>query len=106
MQNLQCTSSQNSIELEPDASIVIIGNNLESRMMHIRYFEIELHSMYPDHNLLIPKQSIPGTTPVFRPHSSRNEPWAFSGADSFNVEFTRNTGNQGHYHTPNEWISK
>lgn len=106
MQNLQCTSSQNSIELEPDASIVIIGNNLGSRMMHFGYFETELHTRYPDHNLLIRNQSIPGNTPGFRPHSSRNEPWAFPGADAFNVEFTRNTGSQGHFPTPDEWISK
>src|SRR5690625_5349299 len=72
MQNLQCTSSQNSIELKPDASIVIIGNNLGSRMMHFGYFETELHTRYPDYNLLIRNQSIPGNTPGFRPHSSRN----------------------------------
>src|SRR5690625_5883849 len=88
--------------LKPDASIVIIGNNLGSRMMHFGYFETELHTRYPDHNLLIRNQSIPGNTPGFRPHSSRNEPWAFPGADAFNVEFTRNTGSQGHFPTPDE----
>src|SRR5690625_3993910 len=75
-------------------------------MMHFGYFETELHTRYPDHNLLIRNQSIPGNTPGFRPHSSRNEPWAFPGADAFNDEFTRNTGRQGHFPTPDEWISK
>lgn len=105
LQNLQCTS-YDAVELEPDSSIVIIGNNLGSRMMHFGYFETELHTRYPDHNLLIRNQSIPGNTPGFRPHSSRNEPWAFPGAESFHPEFTRETGSEGHFPTPDEWIAK
>src|SRR5690625_6614023 len=65
-----------------------------------------MHTRYADHILVIRNQSIPGNTPGFRPHSSRNEPWAFPGADAFNVEFTRNTGSQVHFPTPDEWISK
>lgn len=103
---LQCTSSdQNVIELQSDDSIVLIGNNLGSRMMHYGHFETELHVRYPGHSLLIRNQSESGDTPGFRPHSSRDTPWAFPGAEQFQTEYATNSGSEGHFPEPDEWIS-
>lgn len=105
--NLQCTSSESGlIEPEQDSAIVIIGNNLGSRMMQFGYFETELHLRYPDHSLVIRNMSEPGDTPGFRPHSSRDTPWAFPGAEQFQTEYTTNSGSEGHFPEPDEWISK
>lgn len=104
---LQCTPSDpDVIGLQEDASIVLIGNNLGSRMMYFGQFETEMHLRYPDYSLLIRNQSIPGDTPGFRPHSSRDNPWAFPGAEAFQTELATNSGSQGHFPSPDEWIAK
>jgi mono/diheme cytochrome c family protein/glucose/arabinose dehydrogenase len=104
---LQCTpADRDMIELNPDDSIVLIGNNLGSRMMYFGHFETELHVRYPEYSLLIRNQSIPGDTPGFRPHSSRNTPWAFPGAEQFQTDYARDSGSEGHFPYPDEWISK
>jgi hypothetical protein len=104
---LQCTPSDpDVIGLQQDASIVLIGNNLGSRMMYFGHFETEMHLRYPDHSLLIRNQSIPGDTPGFRPHSSRDNPWAFPGAEAFQTELATNSGSEGHFPSPDEWIAK
>jgi len=105
--NVQCTPhDEGLIEISPNSGIVMIGNNLGSRMMHYGHFETELHLRYPGHSLLIRNQSEPGDTPGFRPHSSRDIPWAFPGAEQFQTEYTTNTGSEGHFPEPDEWISK
>ena len=110
---LQCTPSDpDVIELQPYDSIVLIGNNLGSRMMHFGHFETELYVRYPEHSLLIRNQSIPGDTPGFRPHSSRNTPWAFPGAEEFHADLVTDSESRwgqlsvGHFPYPDEWISK
>jgi hypothetical protein len=104
---LQCTPSDPDVlELQPDDSIVLIGNNLGSRMMYFGHFETELHVRYPEHSLLIRNQSIPGDTPGFRPHSSRDTPWAFPDAGQFHNDYATPSGSEGHFPTPDEWISK
>lgn len=104
---LQCTlSDRDVIELHPDDSIVMIGNNLGSRMMHYGHFETELHVRYPDYSLLIRNQSESGDTPGFRPHASRDTPWAFPGAEQFQAEYATNSGSEGFFPEPDEWISK
>lgn len=103
---MQCTQSDSFIELQENSSIVLIGNNLGSRMINYGHFETELHLRYPSHSLLIRNMSDPGNTPGFRPHASRDTPWAFPGAEQFQTELATNSGSEGHFPTPDEWISK
>ncbi len=103
----QCTRSDFSVlDIKEDSRIVLIGNNLGSRMMNFGHFETEMHLRYPDHSLFIRNMSDPGNTPGFRPHSSRNSPWAFPGAENFNAELAANSRSEGHFPTPDEWITK
>lgn len=98
-------STQEVINLEPGSRIVLLGNNLGSRMMDFGYFESELHARYPDHHLFIRNMSDGGNTPGFRPHSGRNDPWAFEGAESFHDELANPSGSIGHLETPDEWLT-
>ena len=49
--------------------------------------------------------SIPGNTPGFRPHSSRETQWAFPGAEAFHPGKTMHTG-IGHFPSPDEWLTE
>lgn len=102
--SLQCTSSAPPLEIGEESRIVLLGNNLGSRMMNFGHFETEMHLRYPDHELFIRNMSDPGNTPGFRPHSSRNTPWAFPGAEEFQTELATNSGSEGHYPYPDEWL--
>lgn len=93
------------IKIHKDSRIVLIGNNLGSRMMEYGDFDTELHTRFPDSNLYIRNICSPGNTPGFRPHPSRNSPWAFPGAEKFNPEFDINTGSEGHFPTEDEWLN-
>ena len=94
------------IPLHKESRIALIGNNLGSRMMEYGDFDTELHLRYPDSLLFIRNICAPGNTPGFRPHPSRNSPWAFEGAAEFNPEYDINTGSEGHFPTEDEWLSK
>ena len=72
-----------AITVQKGDHIVLIGNNLASHMMNFGHFETEMHLRYSDSTLFIRNMADPGNTPGFRPHSSRNEPWAFPGAEKF-----------------------
>ncbi|MDR8394666.1 hypothetical protein NC796_26235, partial [Aliifodinibius sp. S!AR15-10] len=72
-----CSSNEPKVQLNEGAHIVLLGNNLGSRMMNFGHFETELHTRYPDSSLFIRNMSDPGNTPVFRPHAARDTPWAF-----------------------------
>ncbi len=86
---------------------MLIGNNLGSRMMEFGHFETELHVRFPDSTLYIRNMCVPGDTPGFRPHSGRNTPWAFPGAEQFQkAEYTTNSGSEGHLEYPDEWLSR
>ncbi len=101
-----CSNSGTSgLSVEKDSRIVLIGNNLASRMMHFGHFETEMQLRYPDHQLFIRNMADPGNTPGFRPHSSRNSPWAFPGAEQFQDELANDSGSEGHYPTPDEWLT-
>lgn len=103
---IQCSGPNTSrLEISPGDSLVLIGNNLGSRMMNYGHFETEIHLRHPSDSLLIRNLSDPGNTPGFRPHSSRNTPWAFPGAEEFHPEHAINSGSEGHFPTPDEWIS-
>lgn len=98
--------SMEPIKIQKDSRIVLIGNNLGSRMMEYGDFDTELQTRFPDYNLFIRNICSPGNTPGFRPHPSRNSPWAFPGAEKFNPEFDINTGSEGHFPTEDEWLTE
>ena len=72
--------------LSKGSRIVLIGNNLGSRMMHADHFEAALHIRYPDSMLYVRNMCDGGNTAGFRPHSGRNTPWAFPSAEKFQTE--------------------
>ncbi|MGV3684763.1 MAG: PVC-type heme-binding CxxCH protein [Daejeonella sp.] len=103
---LQFTQSNPpSLQLKKGSHIVLIGNNLGSRMMNYGHFETEMHLRYPDFNLHIRNMADGGNTPGFRPHSSRVSPWAFPGAEKFQTELATFSDSQGHFPTEDQWLS-
>jgi len=103
----QCTQSDAArLKIKKGAHIILIGNNLGSRMMNYDHFETEMHLRYPDSLLYIRNMCDGGNTPGFRPHSGRHSPWAFPGAEKFQKELARNSDSQGQYETPDQWIEK
>lgn len=101
-----CTEKDHGLELNRGEHIVLIGNNLGSRMMNFGHFETELHLRYPDSILFIRNMCDGGNTPGFRPHSARNSPWAFPGAEKFQTELANNSGSIGHFPTEDEWLTQ
>lgn len=99
----QC-SQKERIHLKKGDHIILIGNNLGSRMMEYGLFETEMHVRYPDNLLYIRNMCDGGNTPGFRPHSGRVSPWAFPGAEEFQTEFANFSDSQGHFETPDEWL--
>jgi hypothetical protein len=94
------------IEIKKGTHISLIGGNLGSRMMNYSYFETEMNVRYPDSQLFIRNMCDGGDTPGFRPHSSRFLPWAFSGAEKFQTEYATNSGSEGHFDSPDQWLSR
>jgi mono/diheme cytochrome c family protein/glucose/arabinose dehydrogenase len=86
--------------------ISLIGNNLCSRMMNYGLFETELHLRHPEKNLIIRNMCDGGDTPGFRPHSGRNTPWAFPGAENFQTELGIKSNPKGHFEYPDEWLTR
>ncbi|MGB5554261.1 MAG: dehydrogenase, partial [Flavobacteriaceae bacterium] len=87
---------QGAVPIHKNEHIVIIGNNLGSRMMNYGHFETEMQMRYPDSTLFIRNMADGGNTPGFRPHSSRNSPWAFPGAEKFHQgSFSNKSGSIG-----------
>jgi mono/diheme cytochrome c family protein/glucose/arabinose dehydrogenase len=99
-------SQSQTIKVAKDSRIVLLGNNLGSRMMNYGHFETEMQLRYPDYSLLIRNMSDGGDTPGFRPHSSRNLPWAFPGAEKFQTELAKNSGSEGHFDSPDQWLTR
>jgi len=102
-----CTNATNDnvIQVHKNDHIVFVGNNLASRMINFGQFETELQLRYPDSLLYIRNMADGGNTPGFRPHSSRNSPWAFPGAEVFQTEVAQKSGSTGHFPTPDEWLT-
>lgn len=94
------------IELANDAHISMIGGNLGSRMMNYGHFETEVYVRNPDKNLIIRNMCDGGDTPGFRPHASRNLPWAFPGAEKFQTEYAKKSESEGHFETPDQWLTR
>ena len=98
------TSTQ--LKIKKGSHIILIGNNLGSRMMNFGYFETELQLRYPENSLVVRNMCDGGNTPGFRPHSGRPTPWAFPGAERFQTELARNAETEGFLEYPDEWITK
>jgi mono/diheme cytochrome c family protein/glucose/arabinose dehydrogenase len=94
------------IELKNDNHISMVGGNLGSRMMNYGHFETEIYVRNPDKNLTIRNMCDGGDTPGFRPHASRNLPWAFPGAEKFQTEYAKNSESEGHFETPDQWLAR
>lgn len=103
---ISCTGEEEGkIQVHNQDHIVLIGNNLASRMMNFGHFETELQLRYPDSTLFIRNMGDGGNTPGFRPHSARNSPWAFPGAEKFQTEYANKSGSIGHFPTEDEWLT-
>ncbi|MBX3238838.1 MAG: HEAT repeat domain-containing protein [Chitinophagaceae bacterium] len=101
-----CTSDKPTLDIRKGSHITLIGNNLGSRMIHFDYFETELQLRYPDSQLLVRNMCDGGNTPGFRPHSGRNNPWAFPGAENFQTEFATPSHSEGHLESEDDWLKR
>ncbi len=99
-----CAAPGEKISLNPKDRIVLLGNNLCSRMVNYGHFETELFSRYPTHKLFIRNICDGGNTPGFRPHSGRPSPWPFPGADTLQTELANPSGSTGHFESPDDWL--
>ncbi|WP_345246277.1 PVC-type heme-binding CxxCH protein [Nibrella saemangeumensis] len=100
------TNGVQSLTPDKGARIMLVGNNLGSRMMNYGHFETELQVRYPEHMLYIRNMCDGGDTPGFRPHASRFSPWAFPGAEKFQTELATNSDSEGHFETPDQWLTR
>lgn len=97
---------------KPESRVVLLGGGLGARMMPSGVLETELHLRYPGHRLFIRNVCDEGDTPGFRPHSARNNPWAYPGAEKFRtLETATDRWGSGHvgngfYPTADEWLKR
>ena len=105
---LSCSDEQPSLNLSIDSndSVVLIGNNLCSRMINFGDFETQMHLRFPQDSLIIRNMCDGGDTPGFRPHAGRFSPWAFPGAENFQSELGNFSNSQGHFETPDQWLNR
>lgn len=101
-----CQRQKPLLKIKKNDHIVLIGNNLPSRMMNHGFFETELHLRYPDSTLFIRNMGDGGNTPGFRPHAGRKTPWAFPGAARFQTEYTQASGSIGEFEYPDQWLTR
>jgi mono/diheme cytochrome c family protein/glucose/arabinose dehydrogenase len=96
-----------ALTLEKNDHIVLVGNNLCSRMMEFGHFETELQLRFPEHQLFIRNMCDGGNTPGFQPHSARMDAWAFPGAEKFyeNSLLSRDSDPRGEFPTPDQWLT-
>ena len=99
-------STSDKLVIAKGTRISLIGNNLGARMMHYGFFETEAQLKFPDSLIVIRNLCDGGNTPGFRPHSGRNEPWAFPGADQFQDDLAQKSGSEGHFETPDQWLDR
>jgi mono/diheme cytochrome c family protein/glucose/arabinose dehydrogenase len=94
------------LSIEKGSHIILIGNNLGSRMQEFDHFETELQLRYPENMLYVRNMCDGGNTPGFRPHSGRKTPWAFPGAEKFQTELAKPASMEGFVEYPDEWMTK
>ncbi|WP_025762407.1 PVC-type heme-binding CxxCH protein [Dyadobacter tibetensis] len=95
-----------TLKIKKGSHISLIGNNLGSRMMEYNLFETEMQTRFADSLLYIRNMCDAGDTPGFRPRASRNDPWAFPGAEKFQTELATNSHSVGHFESPDEWLTR
>ena len=100
------TTVENPLIVEKEAKIMLVGNNLCSRMMNYGHFETQLQLLFADSMVTIRNMCDGGDTPGFRPHSGRNTPWAFPGAEQFQTDLAKKSGSVGHLEYPDEWLDR
>lgn len=104
---LHCTAvKKNHLTIQQGDHLILIGNNLCSRMMNYGHFETEVQMLFADSGLTIRNLCDGGDTPGFRPHPGRKTPWAFPGAEKFQTELAKNSGSEGHFESPDEWMTR
>ncbi|NJB86718.1 mono/diheme cytochrome c family protein/glucose/arabinose dehydrogenase/lysophospholipase L1-like esterase [Lewinella marina] len=96
--------SEGILDLQPEDHIVLIGNNLCSRMSEFGHFETAIYQTHPTAELTVRNMCDPGNTAGFRPHASRNSPWAFPGAEAFNPDVSRDSHSEGFFPSEDEWL--
>ncbi len=84
--------------------LVFIGNGLAERDVYYSRWETEFHLRNPDKQLVIRNMGRPGDTPGFRPHPARKSQWAFPGAEKFNPDYSKHSG-EGFFPTPDQWLT-
>ena len=99
-------ASNKRIQIEKNSRIVLVGNNLCSRMQEYGHFETELQLRFPDQQLYIRNLCDGGNTAGFRPHSGRNSPWAFPGAEKFQGKLMQQPRGKGQFESPDQWLSR
>ena len=100
------SSEPDALKINKGSRIVLLGSNLGSRMMNYGSFETEMQVRYPESSLFIRNMCDGGDTPGFRPHASRNLPWAFPGAEKFQTEYANNSSSEGHFEYPDQWLTR
>ena len=110
--SLLASASAEPIPLAEGSRIVLIGNGLGSRMGLFPSFETEVQMRHASKHLVIRNMCDEGDTPGFRPHSGRNLPWAFPGAEKYHTLSgptdywgSGQTGS-GTYETPDQWLTR
>ena len=94
------------LPIKQGTRIAMIGGNLGSRMMNYGHFETEMYLRYSKNNLFIRNMCDGGDTPGFRPHSSKNLPWAFPGAEKFQNEYANYSNSEGTFEAPDQWLTR
>jgi mono/diheme cytochrome c family protein/glucose/arabinose dehydrogenase len=98
-------TASKKIQLTRRAHISMIGGNLGSRMLNYGFFDTEMHLRFSENQLTIRNMCDGGDTPGFRPHSARNDPWAFPGAEKFQTEYANKSHSEGDFPKPDEWLT-
>jgi mono/diheme cytochrome c family protein/glucose/arabinose dehydrogenase len=99
-------------KLQEGSRLVLIGNGLGSRMGLFPSFEAEVQMRFAGQRITIRDLCDEGDTPGFRPHSGRDSPWAFPGAEKYRPLSeakdrwgSGNTGS-GTFEAPDQWLTR
>ncbi len=101
--------AKGKLTVDEGDTIVLIGAGMASRMIHFGHFETELFMRFPAKDLTIRNMGDEGNTPAFRPHPGRGyeDQYAFPGAkDLLPKELQTDSKPQGHFETPDQWITR
>ena len=99
-------------KLEKGSHLVLIGNGLGSRMGLFPTFEAEVQRRYAGQHIMLRNLCDEGDTPGFRPHSGRNAPWAFPGAEKYRTlskatdRWGSGNAGSGTFETPDQWLAR